>query len=54
MAGEPGREHCAGDFNNQLVELRPEQLLEGVATPMPDKPVEPKLQLPFGSYLGDS
>jgi hypothetical protein len=36
-----------------LVELRLEQLLEGVATPVPSKTVALKLQRPFGSDFDD-
>ncbi|MCP9793319.1 BREX-1 system phosphatase PglZ type A [Vulcanococcus limneticus Candia 3F8] len=45
--------NAAGDYNNQPVELRLEQLLEGVATPVPYKTVELKLQRPFGSDFDD-
>jgi len=45
--------NAAGDYNNQLLELRLEQLLEGVATPVPYKSVELKLQRPFGSDFDD-
>lgn len=45
--------NAAGDYNNQLVELRLEQLLEAVATPVPYKTVELKLQRPFGSDFDD-
>ena len=41
--------NTAKDYNNKLVELRLEQLLEGVATPVRYKTVELKLQRPFGS-----
>ena len=41
--------NAAGDYNNQLLELRLEQQLEGVATPIPFKTVELKLQRPFGN-----
>ena len=39
----------AGHYNNQTLELRLERLLEGVATLVPYKTVELKLQRPFGS-----
>lgn len=45
--------NAAVDYNNQLLELRIEQLLEGVATPVPYKTVELKLQRPFGSDFDD-
>ncbi|MBD2551311.1 BREX-1 system phosphatase PglZ type A [Microcystis elabens FACHB-917] len=45
--------NAAGDYNNQLLELRLEQQLEGVATPVPYKTVELKLQRPFGSDFDD-
>ncbi|WP_411869221.1 hypothetical protein [Vulcanococcus limneticus] len=45
--------NAAGDYNNQPVELRLEQLLEGVATPVPYKTMELKLQRPFGSDFDD-
>jgi uncharacterized protein (TIGR02687 family) len=45
--------NAATDYNNQLVELRLEQLLEGVATPVRYKTVELKLQRPFGSDFDD-
>jgi uncharacterized protein (TIGR02687 family) len=45
--------NAAGDYNNQLLELRLERQLEGVATPVPYKTVELKLQRPFGSDFDD-
>lgn len=45
--------NAAADYNNQLLELRLEQQLEGVATPVPYKTVELKLQRPFGSDFDD-
>lgn len=45
--------NAAGDYNNQLLELRLEQQLDGVATPVPYKTVELKLQRPFGSDFDD-
>lgn len=45
--------NAASDYNNKTVELRVEQLLEGVATPVPYKTVELKLQRPFGSDFDD-
>jgi hypothetical protein len=45
--------NAAGDYNNQLLELRLEQQLDGVATPIPYKTVELKLQRPFGNDFED-
>jgi uncharacterized protein (TIGR02687 family) len=45
--------NAANDYNNQTLELRLEQQLEGVATPIPYKTVELKLQRPFGSDFDD-
>ena len=45
--------NAAADYNNQSLELRLEQVLEGVATPIPYKTVELKLQRPFGSDFDD-
>jgi hypothetical protein len=45
--------NAAADYNNQILELRIEQLLEGVATPVPYKTVELKLQRSFGSDFDD-
>ena len=45
--------NAADDYNNQLLELRLERQLEGVATPVPYKTVEIKLQRPFGSDFDD-
>lgn len=45
--------NAAGDYNNQVLELRLERQLEGVATPVPYKTVELKLQRPFGSDFDD-
>ncbi len=45
--------NAAGDYNNQLLELRLEQQLDGVATPVPYKTVELKLQRPFGNDFED-
>jgi uncharacterized protein (TIGR02687 family) len=45
--------NAAGDYDNQILELRLEQQLEGVATPVPYKTVEVKLQRPFGSDFDD-
>ena len=41
--------NAAGDYNNQTLELRLEQLLDGVSQPQAYKTVELKLQRPFGS-----
>ena len=41
--------NAADDYNNQLLELRLERQLDAVATPVPYKTVELKLQRPFGS-----
>jgi hypothetical protein len=41
--------NAAADYDNQLLELRLEQLLEGVAMPVPYKTVALKLQRPLGS-----
>ncbi|MEY4808617.1 MAG: hypothetical protein RLZZ206_3006 [Cyanobacteriota bacterium] len=46
--------NAAGDYNNQTLELRLERQLDGLATPVPYKPVpfkivELKLQRPLGS-----
>jgi uncharacterized protein (TIGR02687 family) len=45
--------NAAGDYNNQTLELRLERQLDGVATPVPYKTVELKLQRPFGSDFDD-
>jgi hypothetical protein len=50
--------NAAGDYNNQTLELRLERQLDGVATPVPYKPVpfkivELKLQRPLGSDFDD-
>ena len=45
--------NAAGDYNNQTLELRLEQLLEGVSQPQAYKTVELKLQRPFGSDFDD-
>ncbi|MCX5937419.1 MAG: PglZ domain-containing protein [Cyanobium sp. LacPavin_0920_WC12_MAG_62_9] len=45
--------NAAGDYNNKTLELRLEQQLDGVATPVPYKTVELKLQRPFGSDFDD-
>lgn len=45
--------NAAEAYNNQLLELRLEQMLDGVATPVPYKTVELKLQRPFGSDFDD-
>jgi hypothetical protein len=45
--------NAARGYDNQVLELRLEQLLEGVATPVPYKTVELKLQRPFGSDFDD-
>lgn len=45
--------NAAGDYNNQMLELRLERQLDGVATPVPYKTVELKLQRPFGSDFDD-
>jgi len=45
--------NAAGDYDNQTLELRLEQQLDGVATPVPYKTVEVKLQRPFGSDFDD-
>ena len=41
--------NAAGDYNNQTLELRLERQLDGVATPLPYRTVELKLQRPFSS-----
>lgn len=48
-----GLSNAAGDYDNQILELRLERLLEGVNTPQPYKTVEVKLQRPFGSDFDD-
>lgn len=45
--------NAADDYNNQILELRLERQLDGVATPVPYKTVELKLQRPFGSDFDD-
>ena len=45
--------NAAGDYNNQLLELRVEKLLEGVSTPLPYKTKDVKLLRPFGSDFDD-
>jgi uncharacterized protein (TIGR02687 family) len=45
--------NAAEDYNNQTLELRLEQLLEGVNQPQAYKTVELKLQRPFGSDFDD-
>ncbi|MCX5947011.1 MAG: BREX-1 system phosphatase PglZ type A [Cyanobacteria bacterium] len=45
--------NAADTYNNKLLELRFELLLEGVATTVPYKTVELKLQRPFGSDFDD-
>ncbi len=45
--------NAASDYNNQMLELRVEQHLEGVSTPVPYKTVDLKLQQPFGSDFDD-
>ncbi|QPN59737.1 BREX-1 system phosphatase PglZ type A [Synechococcus sp. CBW1002] len=45
--------NAAGDYNNQTLELRLEQLLEGVSQPQAYKTVDLKLQRPFGSDFDD-
>ena len=45
--------NAADNYNNQTLELRLERQLEGVATPVPYKTVELKLQRPFGSDFDD-
>ena len=45
--------NAAGDYNNQTLELRLERQLDGVATPVPIKTVEIKLQRPFGNDFDD-
>ncbi len=45
--------NAAGDYNNQTLELRLERQLDGIATPVPYKTVELKLQRPFGSDFDD-
>ena len=45
--------NAAEDYNNQMLELRLERQLDGVATPVPYKTVELKLQRPFGSDFDD-
>ena len=45
--------NAADDYNNQILELRLERQLDGVATPVPYKTVEIKLQRPFGSDFDD-
>jgi uncharacterized protein (TIGR02687 family) len=46
--------NAADDYNNQTLELRLERQLDGVATPVPHKTVELKLQWPFGRDFEDS
>ncbi len=45
--------NAAEKYNNQTLELRLEQLLEGVSQPQAYKTVELKLQRPFGSDFDD-
>jgi uncharacterized protein (TIGR02687 family) len=45
--------NAADDYNNQLLELRLERQIDGVATPVPYKTVDLKLQRPFGSDFDD-
>ena len=45
--------NAADNYNNQILELRLERQLEGVATPVSYKTVELKLQRPFGSDFDD-
>jgi hypothetical protein len=45
--------NAADDYNNQTLELRLERQIDGVATPVPYKTVEIKLQRPFGSDFDD-
>jgi hypothetical protein len=45
--------NAAGDYNNQTLELRLERQLDGVATPVPYKIVELKLQRPLCSDFDD-
>ena len=45
--------NAASDYNNQSLELRLERQLDGVATPVPYKTVEIKLQRPFGNDFDD-
>jgi hypothetical protein len=45
--------NAAENYNNKILELRLEQQLQGVATPVPYKTVELKLQRPFGSDFDD-
>lgn len=45
--------NAAGDYNNQTLELRLEQLLDGVSQPQAYKTVDLKLQRPFGSDFDD-
>ncbi|QNI70730.1 hypothetical protein CyaNS01_01598 [Cyanobium sp. NS01] len=45
--------NAADAYNNQPVELRLERVVEGVATPVPYKTEELKLQRPFGSDFED-
>ena len=45
--------NAAGHYNNQTLELCLERLLEGVATLVPYKTVELKLQRPFSSDFND-
>ena len=45
--------NAAENYNNKLLELRLERLLEGVSTPIPFKTVELRLQRPFGSDFDD-
>jgi uncharacterized protein (TIGR02687 family) len=45
--------NAADNYNNQILELRLERQLDGVATPVPYKTVELKLQRPFGSDFDD-
>jgi uncharacterized protein (TIGR02687 family) len=45
--------NAADNYNNQILELRLERQLDGVAKPVPYKTVELKLQRPFGSDFDD-
>jgi len=45
--------NAAENYNNKLLELRFELLLEGGATTVPYKSVELKLQRPFGNDFDD-
>ena len=52
--GRPRRELSrAGNYNNQLLELRIDQVLEGVQTPVRLETKDVKLLQPFGNDFDD-